>query len=315
MAAFPLVSVFTPAYNHGRYLRETIQSVLAQGYPNLDYHIIDDGSTDCTPDVLKEFTGLVRWERQSNAGEIRTINRGHREARGELLIIINDDDTLLPGMIQSAVDFMQSNPDVLMCYPDFRLIDEDSVPYGPVQARPFEYEFMVRSWGCLPGPGVCLRRETLQLVPERSTRYEYVGDFEYWLRLGMHGPLARLPGVYSTHRTHATSKQVSHADRMAIEIMALAHDFFSRPDLPRQVRRFKREAMGAAWFEAAMRYPVRSWRCNLGLVRSILADPVTSTRRIYTRCPPETPTRSAACFLRAVHRAGGTLSRSLRRVS
>lgn len=296
-ATWPLVTVFTPAHNHGPFLRETVRSVLDQRYPNLDYLIIDDGSTDDTPEILKEFGDGIRVMRQPNAGEIRTVNRGLREARGELIIMINDDDTLLPGMIHAAVGLMQSHPDVLMCYPDFIFIDEHSQPFGQVQCRPYDYEFMVRTWGCLPGPGVCLRRKAIQLEPDRDIRYEYVGDFEYWLRLGLHGPFARLPGIYSTHRMHGTSKQEAHNLRFSSQILELAYEFFRRPNLPPNIRALEREAMSAARFEAAMRFPIKSRRRNLGLIRSMFTHPTSALRRIRDRSPSDGPLWPHARFL------------------
>jgi len=85
MPEAPLLSLVTPAHNQGQYLGETIESVLAQDFPAIDYVVVDDGSTDSTPAVLKRYTGRVRWERQANLGQVRTLNAAWSRARGKYL--------------------------------------------------------------------------------------------------------------------------------------------------------------------------------------------------------------------------------------
>jgi glycosyltransferase involved in cell wall biosynthesis len=81
----PLVTIITPAYNQGEYLAETLDSMLAQDYPALEYKVLDDGSTDTTPAVLASYTGRVDWERQANMGQSRTLNKGWQAAKGDYL--------------------------------------------------------------------------------------------------------------------------------------------------------------------------------------------------------------------------------------
>jgi glycosyltransferase involved in cell wall biosynthesis len=82
-ASLPSVSIVVPAYNHARYLPQALDSLLAQDHPDLEVIVLDDGSTDATPEVLERYTGRVRWERQANMGQAATLNRGWRMARGE----------------------------------------------------------------------------------------------------------------------------------------------------------------------------------------------------------------------------------------
>src|SRR5262249_5604315 len=126
MTAQPLVTIVTPAHNRAALLGEAIESVLAQDYPALEYIVVDDGSTDATPDVLKRYEGRLVAISQPNRGEIRTVNRGWALARGEIICTLNDDDVLLPGAVQAAVDAFRQRPDVLVVYPDYQLIDDES---------------------------------------------------------------------------------------------------------------------------------------------------------------------------------------------
>src|SRR5918997_5227800 len=108
--AGPLVSIVTPTYNQAAFLRETLDSVLAQDYPFIEHIVIDDGSTDETPRVLEEYAGRVEWERHDNMGQTPTINKGWQRSRGEILTWLNSDDTLLPGAVTKAVEYLQSHP-------------------------------------------------------------------------------------------------------------------------------------------------------------------------------------------------------------
>ena len=119
----PLVTIITPAYNRADYLRETIESILQQDYPNVEYIVLDDGSKDNTVELLEEYTGRLIWESHKNMGEIRTVNKAYGMAKGEYIAVINSDDPLLPGAISAVVDTFLNNPDVLVVYPDWQYID------------------------------------------------------------------------------------------------------------------------------------------------------------------------------------------------
>src|SRR5688572_26317381 len=99
----PVVSVITPTYNQAAFLRDTIESVLSQDYPAIEYQIIDDGSTDETPRILAEYEGRAWIERHDNCGQTPTINKGWDRARGEIFTWLNSDDTFLSGAVTAGV--------------------------------------------------------------------------------------------------------------------------------------------------------------------------------------------------------------------
>src|SRR4051812_6953262 len=89
----PTVSVVTPAYNQADFLRDTVESVLSQDYPNIEYIVLDDGSTDDTPNILAEYGDRFRWETQKNIGQTATINKGWSLTSGDIITWLNSDDT------------------------------------------------------------------------------------------------------------------------------------------------------------------------------------------------------------------------------
>src|SRR5215472_10088507 len=100
----PLVTVVTPSFNQACFIRATIESVLSQDYPNLEYIIMDGGSTDGTADIVREYASRVTWISERDRGQSDAINKGFRMARGEIVSWLNSDDIILPAAISKAVN-------------------------------------------------------------------------------------------------------------------------------------------------------------------------------------------------------------------
>src|SRR5258705_13925027 len=111
MNELPLVSVVTPTYNRAPFLVETIESVLAQTYSNIEYIVVDDGSTDNTPEILESYANNLVWVAQSNAGETPTVNRAWSMTHGEYIMNVNSDDPIPPHLVETLVAYMQEHPE------------------------------------------------------------------------------------------------------------------------------------------------------------------------------------------------------------
>ena len=256
----PLVTVITPTYNRASLIVETIESVLNQSYPHIEYIVLDDGSQDNTQAILASYEGRILWDSHPNMGEARTVNKGFKMATGDYVIVVNSDDPILPGMIETEVAFMEAHPDLLMAYPDWLVIDAQSKPIKENRAFDYDYVAMVRQASCLPGPGAILRRKAIELVPERTTDFNYVTDLDYWLRLGLHGPCARIPEVLASHRHHGESAGILQYRTLAAEIVRLMEEYFEQPDLPPEIRRLRDEAISAACYDAGQRCAGHDYR-------------------------------------------------------
>lgn len=247
MDQFPLVSIITPTYNRADYLEEVILSVLNQDYPSIEYIVLDDGSKDNTVDLLKKYTGKLIWESHTNMGETRTVNKGWKMAKGEFVAVVNSDDPLLPGAVSAAVDFMQANPDLLVAYPDWVMIDPESRIFEEVHLPDYDYIYMLRHHHCVVGPGAFIRRKSFTLTEMRDPSFTFVADFEYWLRLGLYGPFGHIPQTLATFRVHPDSASISQKGaRMAEEHLRLMDKFYAFPGLPSGIRGIKSEAYGRA---------------------------------------------------------------------
>lgn len=247
MKTHPLVTIITPTYNRANYILETVASILEQGYPNLEYIVLDDGSTDSTLAVLQKYKDQILLEKHSNMGEALTVNRGFSLAHGDIVAVVNSDDPLLPDAVSAMADFMVEHPHIGVAYPDWNLIDAQGKLISHVQTEEYDYLEMLRRYFCIPGPGAFFRRDLLESLKGRDPQFQYVSDFDFWLRAGLLVPFARVPQTLATFRVHPDSASSSqNGQRMAAEHIALVTKIYSLPNLPLEVMRIKREAFGSA---------------------------------------------------------------------
>jgi len=248
-AQLPLVSIVTPAYNQADFLPETIESVLAQDYPRIEYIVIDDGSTDETPEILNRYTGRLLWESHANRGQTATINKGWERSHGEIITWLNSDDTYLPGAVSKAVDYFQKHPSIDIVYGDTLLTNADGSPIERMKAAEFNYhELVAKCHNPIPQPSAFIRRSVMEDVGLLDPFYYYFMDWDFWLRAGIDHTIAYFPELLSTYRLHESSKTVAQAVKAAPELEYMYRKFFSRSDLPEDIRRLKTGAMVNMFF-------------------------------------------------------------------
>ena len=273
----PRVTILTPTYNRADLLKQTIESVLAQTYSNIEYLVLDDGSTDDTLDLLKRYEGRLIWVTHANMGEARTVNRGFELATGDLIGVVNSDDPVMPELVEHMVEAAAQNPDALVFYPDWYKIDAEGEQISAAYARDYSYQHMLLEGICLVGPGAFFRRDALVHVGGRDERYRFVGDFDFWLRLGLYGRFVRVPHVLARHRIHAQSATVAgRGTAVADEMIAMLTRLFAHPDMPAELRALQRVSL------ANMEY--------LGGAQCLPVDPV-SARRLFRQSFGHDPAR------------------------
>jgi glycosyltransferase involved in cell wall biosynthesis len=247
-----LVTIITPVHNGVEYVAETVDSVLSQGYPNLEYIVIDDGSTDDTPRVLERYAERIRRVSHPNMGETHTVNKALVLARGEYVGIVNADDPLRPGAIVALVAALRSHAEAVLAYPDWVEIDPRSSVLKEIRLPQYHLRRMLEEFSVSMGPGVLVRTRALTSVGLRDTSLRYAGDLDLWFRLAMRGAFVHVPELLATHRTHDASASVAQrGSRMADEVARVAHKCFDDPDLPADLRGRRRAILGHAHFVAA----------------------------------------------------------------
>lgn len=260
-----MVSVVIPAYNHARYIEEAILSVLKQTYTKIELIVLDDGSTDDTAEILKRYSGRFYWESQPNMGQAHTLNKGWQMARGDLLSYLSADDVLLPDAVASAVECLCVNPQAVLTYCDFSLIDPSSRPIRKVITPDFDYKRMLVDVTCPPGPGVIFRRSAFEAAGLWNQRLRQMPDYEYWLRLGLEGIFVRIPRVLAGFRIHESSQTFSQtSEERAEEPVRIIATFFDNPRVPTELKRLKDQALSSSYLVSAQLH-VRAGRYRKGL--------------------------------------------------
>jgi glycosyltransferase involved in cell wall biosynthesis len=249
----PRVSIVTPSFNQAAFLEETLRSVLEQDYEPLEYLVVDDGSADESPEIIRRYEDrLAWWVRQANAGQVAALNRGFGQSTGEYMGFLNSDDTLLPGAISRLAAELERDPELWLVYGDAVYTDRASRQTGPLASREFDVVEMVRrSDNHIVQPATLWRREAwVELGPLNEDAY-YFFDFEFFLRFPRER-VRRIAEPVATYRIHPEAKSTgAQARRLALDHARLADDFFASDLLPAAARSVAREGRANAYLQGS----------------------------------------------------------------
>jgi glycosyltransferase involved in cell wall biosynthesis len=216
----PLVTVITPSYNQGAFLERTIISVLNQDWPNLEYIIIDGGSTDNSVAVIRKYEEyLAWWVSEKDSGQTSAINKGIKRGGGRYLTWLGSDDILLPGAITTMVKAFEENPAAGMVYGAVAFIDEADRFLNKIGYTQMTLEKLLHhKHSTIAQPSSLLNRETLDAAGLLDESLSYCMDYDLWIRLHRIAPSVNLgETVLSGYRLHPESKTVSAYTHMALE--------------------------------------------------------------------------------------------------
>lgn len=262
---YPLVSIVTPTYNQAEYLAETIESVLAQDYPNLEYIVLDDGSSDETPAILQQYNGRIQHERHSNIGQARTLNKGWQRARGTYLGYLSSDDLLYPGAVRQLVALLESNSSIVCVFPDANLIDDRSRVTKKNVCRPFGLAELVVRQECYIGPGALFRRSAFEVVGGWRPELRLAPDREFWIRMASQGRIEMSPSVLAGYRLHPQSISYKDvAEEVGREYLLVLDEYYGSENVSPEIAARKDEAYGYAHLLLA-RNNFRAGRLKRGL--------------------------------------------------
>jgi glycosyltransferase involved in cell wall biosynthesis len=223
----PLVSIITPSYNQASFLERTIQSVLYQDYPVIEYIIIDGASTDNSLQIIRKYEDqLASWISEPDQGQAEAINKGFAKARGDIIAWLNSDDLLIAGAVSEAVQALADTPEAGMVYGDGILIDEDDriLDWHPYQ----QYDVAdLLKFNVLLQPAVFMRREVLDRVGWLDIQYNLILDHELWVRIAASSSIVHVPSYWAAERTYPDAKTRAMAAGFVEEAYSLirSHEF------------------------------------------------------------------------------------------
>jgi glycosyltransferase involved in cell wall biosynthesis len=205
----PLVSIVTPSLNQGRFIAETIESVLEQDYPRIEHVVVDGGSTDETLDVLRRYEHL-RWVSEPDRGQADAVNKGFRMAHGSIFGWLNADDLYLPGAVSTVVNALRETGCGLV-HGGWRQIDEEGATIKDVPAVLFDYRRQLEVSNKVAQPGSFFTREAFEAVGGLDVSYRYAMDYELWLKIGKQFEVRHVDRVLGAYRYHPESKTVAES--------------------------------------------------------------------------------------------------------
>ena len=216
----PLVSIVTPSFNQGRFLEETIQSVLAQDYPRIEYLIVDGGSTDGSLEIIRRYADrLGWWVSEPDRGQTEALNKGFARARGEIFAWLNSDDSYLLQAVSEAVAYLQAHPEAGMVYGDANLVDEHGRVIGQFPARQTDYQRLRRGYVHIPQQATFFRAALWRQVGPLDPSFYFAMDYDLWVRLARVSALHYHPRCWANFRLHSQGKSVFADDRCWPEML------------------------------------------------------------------------------------------------
>jgi len=273
----PLVSIITPSYNQARYLPETIQSVLTQDYANIEYLVIDGGSTDGSADIIRSYSDrLAYWVSEPDQGQAQAINKGLRRATGSVLAWLNSDDTYPEGVVGRAVAALAAHPEHDLAYANCDYVNEAGQAWQRVAAWEFIPRRILSGIPLVIQPASFFRRRALDRVGLLDESLHYLMDHDLYVRMVAAGlTFIKIEEVWARFRWHASSKTNSNWVGFNLELQQIVERTFAQAS-PQAPAAWRPEARANAWQSLGEAYCVSGQRpqAQAALVQAIRARPL-----------------------------------------
>jgi glycosyltransferase involved in cell wall biosynthesis len=223
------ISLITPTLNQGQFIERTIRSVLDQaGDFELDYRVLDAGSTDQTISILRRYEDRLVWTSEPDQGQVDAINKGLRVAKGDIVGWINSDDILLPGALQRVADAFTTHPDVEWLHGRCEIIGIDDKPirrwisqYKDFRAKRHSLDRLLTE-NYISQMTAFWRRSAHDDIGYLDPSLEFAFDYDFWLRLAKKSPPLYLRDRIACFRWYVTSKSGANFERQFDEDAAIS---------------------------------------------------------------------------------------------
>ncbi len=251
------VSILTPSFNQARYLEATIQSVLSQDYPRIEYTVVDGGSTDGSVDVIRKYADQIAWwVSEKDRGQTDAINKGFARATGEIFAWLNSDDTYQPGAVSAAVNYLQAHPEVGLVYSDCNYINEEGRVIGKFPAAQTDLKRLRRGYVHIPQQTMFFRADLWKRVGPLDPSFYFAMDYDLWTRVAARAELKYLAGqMWANFRIHTSGKTIAADERCWPEMLRVHYrdggGFFS--------------VIVAKYYLRRLIAPLWAWRLRRGL--------------------------------------------------
>jgi len=204
---YPKISIVTPSYNQAQFLERTILSVLNQNYPNLEYIIIDGGSTDGSIEIIKKYEKyLAYWVSEKDKGQTDAINKGFQKSTGKIIAWLNSDDTYLPETLYKVMKNFKQNPEADLIFGNIYFINEHDKRIGELKFTEFDFNTLIYEGGNLHQTGTFWTRKVYEKVGGLNSDYKFCMDYDFFCRVAKAGKLYHMRDFLANFRIHANAK-------------------------------------------------------------------------------------------------------------
>lgn len=226
MEDLPRVSLITPSYNAASYLGAAIESVLEQDYPNIEYLIMDGGSTDCTVELLQKYGERLRWVSRKDLGQADAIARGFEQTSGTILGWLNADDVLKPGAIRAAVDTFRAHPVAGVVYGNADFIDAcDHFICPCTVVEPYSRQRLLHYGDYIIQPAAFFLRQAYDSVGGLDRTLHWAMDWDLWIRLAQQWEVIYIENVLASYRWLGSNKTAEGGFERIKEIETVARRY------------------------------------------------------------------------------------------
>jgi len=215
---WPRISVVTPSFNQAEFLERTLRSVLDQEYPNLEYIVIDGGSTDGSVDIIRRYEErLAFWVSEADSGQTSAINKGLRRASGEWVAWQNSDDIYYQGVFHDLATAASKHPKAGFIIGDMMLIDEHDHSLRDIRYVTPSYKALLAEGMVLTNQAAFWRRNLHETMGWLNEEFHYSFDYEWFLRLAQHAEGVHVDRIWGGYRLHGQTKTSLLAQRFQEE--------------------------------------------------------------------------------------------------
>jgi len=232
---YPKITVITPSFNQACFLEKTIKSVIDQKYPNLEYFIIDGGSTDNSIDIIKKYEKNISfWCSVKDNGQASAINKGFKMATGEIICWLNSDDLYEEVTFRKVANYFNKNQNVDIVYGDLKVIDSEDRLLTIKRVIPYCFISQLFSASLVPQPSCFWKTHVFKKIGYLNEKYNYQMDYEYFVRMGaqkfkfgiIKEPLAKFR-LHPNSKTNLEYNRSFFSAQYEIQKMYLPKYFFS----------------------------------------------------------------------------------------
>ena len=215
---YPKISIVTPSYNQAQFLERTILSVLNQNYPNLEYIIIDGGSTDGSVEIIKKYEKyLFYWVSEKDKGQADAINKGFEKSTGEILAWLNSDDLYLPETFFKVVKVLHNSPEADLVFGNIYFIDKNDKKIGELRLTRLNLSHFVFEGISLAQQAVFWTKDIYDKIGGINPYYQFCMDLDIFTRITDVGCLIYIREYLANFRIHADSKTSTNLDMWSVE--------------------------------------------------------------------------------------------------